>query len=194
MADVQRRLSAIVCTDIAGYSRLMGADEAGTLAGLKAHRQAIDPVIAANGGRIVKASGDGLLIEFPSVFEAVRSALAVQRLMAERNAEISRDRKMLLRIGIHLGDVIVDDDDIFGDGVNIAARLQEIAEPGGMCLSQSVHDSIRGKIDGTFRDGGLQLLKNIAEPVRVYRLAPDTGAPPPQSALEGTSRRLSIVM
>src|SRR5438477_9400593 len=117
MADVQRRLSAIVCADVAGYSRLMGADEAGTLAVLKGHRQVIDPLIAANGGRIVKTTGDGLLIEFPSVFDAVRSALAVQRLMAERNAEIAADHKMLLRIGVHLGDVIIDGDDIFGDGV-----------------------------------------------------------------------------
>src|SRR5438552_6917027 len=131
MADVRRRLSAIVCADVAGYSRLMGADETGTLAALKSHRAVIDPIIAANGGRIVKTTGDGLLLEFPSVFEAVRSALTVQGLMADRNAEVAADRKMLLRIGIHLGDVIIEGDDIFGDGVNIAARLQEAAEPGG---------------------------------------------------------------
>jgi TolB-like protein/class 3 adenylate cyclase/tetratricopeptide (TPR) repeat protein len=194
MADVQRRLSAIVCADVVGYSRLMGADETGTLATLKAHRQVIDPVIAANGGRIVKTTGDGLLIEFPSVVDAVRAGLDVQRLMAGRNAEIAADLRMLLRIGVHLGDVIIDDEDIFGDGVNIAARLQEIAEPGGICLSQPVHDSVRGKLDASFHDGGAQSLKNIAEPVRVYHLALDAGAVRPYTAPETAGRRLSIVV
>ena len=170
MADIQRRLSAIVCADVAGYSRLMGIDEAGTLAALKGHRQAIDPLITAHGGRIVKTTGDGLLLEFSSVVDAVRSAMAVQAEMAGRNAGTGNDRRMLLRIGIHLGDVIVEDEDIFGAGVNIAARLQEVAEPGGICLSQSVHDNVRGRIDAKFEEGGAKSLKNIAEPVRVYRI------------------------
>src|ERR1043165_188367 len=147
MARDQRRLAAIVSADVAGYSRLMCRDEGGTSAALRAHRrELIDPKIAEYGGRIVKTTGDGLLLEFPSVVDAVRSAVAVQRLMAERNADIAADRQMQLRLGIHLGDVIIDGDDIFGDGVNIAARLQEVAEPGGVCLSQLVHDSVRGKL------------------------------------------------
>jgi len=192
MAEVQRRWSAIVCTDVAGYSRLMGVDEAGTLATLKVHRQAIDPLIASNGGRIVKTTGDGLLLE-SSVVDAVRSALAIQRTMAELNAQTAANRRMLLRIGIHLGDVIVEGDDIFGDGINIAARLQEAAEPGGICLSQIVHDSVRSKIDVVFGDGGVQTLKNIAEPIRVFRVAL-TGDHSPRSTAPSDSRRLSIVV
>src|SRR5258708_3992620 len=194
MAEVQRRLSAIVCADVAGYSRLMGADETGTLAALKAHRQAVDALIVANGGRIVKTTGDGLLLEFPSVVNAVRGALAMQQAMSEGNAAVAAEKRMLLRIGIHLGDVIVDGDDIFGDGVNIAARLQEAAEPGGICLSQSVHDSVRGKIDASFRDGGALSLKNIADPVRVFRLASPTVEARTVAASPPTERRLSIVV
>jgi class 3 adenylate cyclase len=170
MATVQRRLSVIVCADVVGYSRLMGADELGTLTALKAHREAIDPLFADEGGRLVKTTGDGLLLEFPSAFHAVRASLAVQRLMAERNTEVPADKRLVFRMGIHLGDVIVDNDDIFGDGVNIAARLQEIADPGGICLSQSVHETIHKNIDALFRDGGQQVLKNIAAPVHVYKL------------------------
>jgi TolB-like protein/class 3 adenylate cyclase len=192
MADVERRLSAIVCADVVGYSRLMGLDETGTLAALKGHRQAVDPLFTENGGRIVKTTGDGLLIEFPSVVEAVRSAVAVQRAMAERNAVVAADRRMLLRIGIHLGDVIIEDGDIFGDGVNIAARLQEVAEPGGICLSQLVHESVRGRVEATFADAGTQSLKNIAQPVRVYRLGVAAGPRP--VAPDAPARRLSIVV
>jgi TolB-like protein len=188
----QRRLSAIVCTDIAGYSRLMGLDESGTLESLKAHRAAIDPLIAAHGGRIVKTTGDGLLLEFASVVNAVKAALAIQRTMAERNAGVTRDRRLSMRIGIHLGDVIVEGDDIFGDGVNIAARLQEVAEPDGICLSQAVHDSARGRVDAEFQDGGAQTLKNIAAPVRVFRHA--VQSPSPSPAREGATRRMSLVV
>jgi class 3 adenylate cyclase/TolB-like protein len=173
MATVQRRLSVIVCADVVGYSRLMGDDELGTLTALKAHREAIDPLFAEEGGRLVKTTGDGLLLEFPSAFHAVRAGLAVQRLMAERNTDVPPDKRLVLRVGIHLGDVIVDGDDIFGDGVNIAARLESIAQPGGMCISQPVHETIHKNIDALFHDGGQQVLKNINEPVRVYNLALD---------------------
>ena len=188
MATVQRRLSVIVCADVVGYSRLMGADELGTLTALKAHREAIDPLFAEEGGRLVKTTGDGLLLEFPSAFHAVRASLGVQRLMAERNVEVAADRRLVFRMGIHLGDVIVDNDDIFGDGVNIAARLQEIADPGGICLSQAVHATIHKNIDALFRDGGEKALKNIAAPVHVYNLALDgstTEVPKPVTPVSG---------
>ena len=142
---VARRLSAILAADVVGYSRLMGADEAGTLARLKAVRdQLIDRTIAEHHGRIVKTTGDGLLVEFASVVDAVDGAVKLQRALAERNAAIADDRRIVLRIGVNLGDVIVDGDDIFGDGVNVAARLEAMAEPGGVLVSQTVHDSIAG--------------------------------------------------
>jgi len=151
----QRRLAAIVAADVAGYSRLMGRDESGTLAALKAlRREVIDPRIAAHGGRIVKTTGDGLLLEFPSVVDAVRCAAEVQTAMVAATAEVAEDRRIAFRIGVNLGDIILDGDDIFGDGVNIAARLEAIAEPGGLCISQAVYDSINGKIDIAFVDGG----------------------------------------
>lgn len=143
MARDQRRLSAIVSADVAGYSRLMGQDESGTLAALKAHRrECIDPKIAEYGGRIVKTTGDGLLLEFPSVVEAVRCAGDVQRGMAERNADVPPERRIEFRVGINVGDIIIDDDDIFGDGVNVAARLQGLAEPDGTCVSRAVRDQV----------------------------------------------------
>ena len=197
MPAVHRRLSVIVCADVVGYSRLMGADEVGTLTALKAHREAIDPLFAEEGGRLVKTTGDGLLLEFPSAFHAVRAGLAVQRQMAERNTDVPVDKRLVFRMGIHLGDVIVEeDDDIFGDGVNIAARLQEIAEPGGICLSLSVHETIHKNIDALFRDGGNKALKNIAEPVHVYNLALDgsTAASPPKPAVPTTAPLLSMIV
>src|SRR5215813_10327090 len=137
MARDQRRLAAIVCADVAGYSRLMGRDESSTLAALKAHRrELIDPKIAEYGGRIVKTTGDGLLLEFPSVVEAVRCAVDVQRGMAECNAGVRLERRIEFRIGVNVGDIIIDGDDIFGDGVNVAARLQMLADPGGICVSK----------------------------------------------------------
>ena len=139
-----RRLAAILAADMVGYSRLMGLDEAGTVRELREHRAAADPIIAEHGGRIVKTTGDGLLIEFGSLVGAVECALALQRLAAERNAEVSADRRMEWRIGVHLGDVLIEGDDILGDGVNIAARLEGIAEPGGICISDDAFRQVRG--------------------------------------------------
>jgi len=194
MATVQRRLSVIVCADVVGYSRLMGTDEVGTLTSLKAHREAIDPLFAEEGGRLVKTTGDGLLLEFPSAFHAVRAALGVQRLMAERNKDVPEEKRLIFRMGVHLGDVIVDEGDIFGDGVNIAARLQEIAEPGGICLSQAVHATIHKNIDALFRDGGSKVLKNIAAPVHVYNLALDGSAAIPVPATPPSVPLLSLIV
>jgi TolB-like protein/class 3 adenylate cyclase/Tfp pilus assembly protein PilF len=179
MTTEQRRLAAIVSADVAGYSRLIGRDESGTLAALKALRQeVIDPAIASHGGRIVKTMGDGLLLEFPSVVNAVRCAVEVQTTMADRIAGIAEDRRIIFRIGINIGDIIVEGDDIFGDGVNVAARLQEIATPGGICVSSRVHEDVRDRLDTAFDDGGTQTLKNIARPVQVWRWQPGTAEPP----------------
>jgi TolB-like protein/class 3 adenylate cyclase len=174
----QRRLAAIVSADVAGYSRLMGRDESGTLAALKALcQEVIDPAIASHGGRIVKTTGDGLLLEFPSVVNAVRCAVEAQTAMADHTAKVPDDRRIAFRIGINLGDIIVEGDDIFGDGVNVAARLQEIATPGGICMSSRVHEDVRDRLDTAFDDGGTQALKNIARPVQVWRWQPGTAVP-----------------
>src|SRR6478672_460626 len=160
-----------MAADVAGYSRLIGADEEGTLAQLKAFRKTlVDPTIAKHRGRIVKTTGDGMLVEFASAVDAARCAVEVQRGMADENTEIPQAKRIEFRIGIHLGDVIIDDNDIFGDGVNIAARLEGIAEPGGICISDDAHRQVRGKVDNTFEDMGAQTLKNIAEPMRVWRV------------------------
>jgi class 3 adenylate cyclase len=170
---VERRLAAILAADVAGYSRLMGHDEAGTLARLKALcRELIDPKVAEHKGRIVKTTGDGLLIEFPSVVEAVACALAVQQGMARHNAGTAQDQRIDFRIGINSGDVIVEDGDIHGDGVNIAARLEALAEPGMICVSAMVQSQVEGRLDCGFEDLGEQNLKNIIRPVRVYRVRP----------------------
>src|SRR5215813_5048307 len=175
----QRRLAAIVSADIAGYSRLMGRDESGTLAALKALRlEVLDPAIATHGGRIVKTTGDGLLLEFPSVVNAVRCAVEVQTAMVTKITDVPEDRRIAFRIGINIGDIIVDGDDIFGDGVNVATRLQEIAAPGGICVSSRVHEDVRDRLDTAFDDGGAQTLKNIARPVQVWRWQPSTAGPP----------------
>jgi adenylate cyclase len=175
---VERRLAAILAADVAGYSRPMGDDEEGTLATLKAIRRELgDPKIGEYRGRIVKTTGDGLLVEFPSVVDAVRCAVEVQRAMAERNAEVPTDRRIEYRIGIHQGDIIVEDGDIFGDGVNIAARLEVSAEPGGICVSARVQEDVAGRLDLAFEDIGEQSLKNIARPVRVYRVGPRPSRP-----------------
>jgi formylglycine-generating enzyme required for sulfatase activity/class 3 adenylate cyclase len=169
---VQRRLAAILSADVVGYSRLMHADEVRTLAMLKKHRrELIDPAIAAQRGRIVKTTGDGALVEFGSVADAVGCAVAVQRGMISRNEDVAEHDRIVFRIGINVGDIIIDGDDIFGDGVNVAARLQEIAEPGGICISDKVHQEMRGNVDVFARDIGLKTLKNIAEPVRAYEIA-----------------------
>jgi len=166
-----RRLAAILAADVAGYSRLMGADEEGTLAALKAIRRELgDPMIAEHRGRIVKATGDGVLVEFASVVDAVRCAVAVQEGMAARNADVPAERRIEFRIGINLGDIISDDNDIYGDGVNVAARLEALAEPGGICVSRVVHDQVRDKLDVPFDDQGDKQVKNIARPVHVFRV------------------------
>src|SRR6267142_2038939 len=174
---VQRRLTAILAADVAGYSRLMGLDEAGTARTLHEHRAAVDLIVAHYGGRIVKTTGDGVLLEFPSIVAAVDCAVVVQNLMRERNRDVPEEVRMLFRIGINLGDVLIDGDDILGDGVNIAARLEGIAEPGGICVSDDAQRQIRGKIDLAFDDMGTQSLKNIAEPMRAWR-ARLNGNPP----------------
>jgi len=172
----QRRLAAITVADVVGYSRLMEADEAGTLAALKERRKAIlEPIVRARGGRVVKVMGDGVLIEFASALNAVNAALELQGKMAEANEALPDNRHIVLRIGINLGDVIGEGTDIYGDGVNIAARLEALAEPGGLCISGKVHDEVRGKIDLAFADLGEQKLKNIARPVRVYRATAGAG-------------------
>ena len=168
---VQRRLAAILAADVAGYSRLMGLDEVGTARTLREHRAVTDALVAKHGGRIVKTTGDGVLLEFPSVVDAVECAVAAQAVMAERNEGISQDRRMLYRIGINLGDILIEGDDILGDGVNIAARLEGIAEPGGICISSSAHDQVSGKVAVEFTDLGEQTLKNIARPIRAYAVA-----------------------
>jgi len=174
-----RRLAAILAADVAGYSRLIGADEQGTLTRLKAIRsELIDPQIAAHHGRIVKTTGDGLLVEFASTVDALCCASAVQAQMAERNAAVPPGNRIEWRIGIHQGDIAVEDGDIFGDGVNIAARLEGLAQPGGVCISARVQEDAAGKIDLAFEDLGEQQLKNIARPVHVYAIKPTTGASP----------------
>jgi adenylate cyclase len=168
---LQRRLTAILAADIAGYSRLMGADEEGTLAQLKAHRHALlDPKIEEHQGRIVKTTGDGMLAEFASVVDALRCAIEIQRGMLGCNADLPQERRIEFRVGINVGDIIIDGGDIYGDGVNVAARLEGLAEPGGICVSGRVQEDARGKLDITFEDAGEQQLKNIAWPVRVYRV------------------------
>ncbi len=168
---VERRLAAILAADVAGSCRLIGIDEEGTLARLKALRRTLfDPKIAEHHGRIVKNTGDGAIAEFASAVDAVRCADEIQRGMAEQNIDVPQDKRIELRIGIHVGDIIIEDNDIFGDGVNIAVRLEGIAEPGGISISDDAHRQIRGKVDVTFEDLGSQSLKNIAEPMRVWRV------------------------
>src|ERR1700757_88355 len=180
----ERKLAAVLAADMVGYSRLMEVDETGTLARLKTHRiELIDPAIAKNRGRLIKTTGDGMLVEFHSVADAVLCAAEVQRRMARRNADVSPARWMQFRIGINLGDVIVEDNDIFGDGVNVAARLEMLAEPGGICVSGAVRDQVGQRLgDVAFEDLGDQNVKNIARPIRVFRVRLD---PDPKAAPEG---------
>src|SRR5260221_4065966 len=172
-------MAAILAADVAGYCRLMGEDEEGTLARLKAHRrELVDPKIAEHRGRIVKTTGDGMLVEFASVVDAVRCAVDVQRGMAERYTDVPTDRRIEFRVGINLGDIIIDSDDIYGDGVNIAARLESLAEPNGICVSRFVRDQVRDKLGLAVEDMGEQQVKNIVRPVRVFRIvAPVIGQP-----------------
>jgi TolB-like protein/class 3 adenylate cyclase len=188
MEHVERRLAAVLGADVAGYSRLMGVDEEGTLAQLKTFRRTlVDPTIAKHRGHIVKTTGDGMLVEFASAVEAARCAVEVQRGMAGKNTEVPQAKRIEFRIGIHLGDIIIDDNDIFGDGVNIAARLEGLAEPGGVCISDDAQRQIRGKVNIAFDDMGLQTLKNIAEPMHAWRMQlgnASVSAPPKNIAAE----------
>ena len=171
-----RRLAAILAADIAGYSALMGADEARTVRDLKGHQAVVLPMVGDFGGRIIDTAGDGILAEFPSVVNAVKCAVAIQSKMAERNAAIEPERRMQFRIGINIGDVVHDEARIYGDGINVAARLEGIADPGGICISGKVYDEIIGRIDLTCQDIGEQQLKNIARPVRAYRVRVNSAA------------------
>src|SRR5207248_901073 len=192
-----RRLTAILAADVAGYSRLMGVDEEGTHERLKAHlRELVNPKIGEHHGRIVKNTGDGFLAEFPSVVDAVRCATEVQRAMADRNSGTPEDKRITFRIGVNLGDVIAEEHDIYGDGVNVAARLEALAEPGGICISRVVRDQIRDKLPYPLGDMGEQTVKNISRPVRAYSMgaaaiasAPLVAAPVQSSP---ASRRLSL--
>jgi adenylate cyclase len=191
LARDHRRLAAIVSADVVGYSLLMGRDEGATLAALKAHRQeTIDPKIAEYGGRIVKTTGDGLLLEFPSVVDAVRCAVDIQRDLSERNAAVPPERRIEFRIGINVGDIIIDGEDIFGDGVNVAARLQTLAEPGGICVSRVVRDQVLDKLSFAFENLGAKEVKNIVRPVEVYRV--DLGALPDRGRERGQRLRAAL--
>jgi len=170
---MERRLAAIVCADVAGYSRMMGADEAGTHATFKAHRSAIYPIILNHGGRLVKNTGDGFLVEFPSIVEAIESAIAMQALMAERNDHLPADRMMQFRMGVHMGDVIADEDEVFGDGVNVAVRLEAIAVAGGVAVSAKAYHEASKHLSAILVDAGSHRLKNIEEPVHVWTWEPD---------------------
>jgi TolB-like protein/class 3 adenylate cyclase/Flp pilus assembly protein TadD len=190
---IGRRLAAIVAADVAGYSRLMGLDEVGTARTLREHRAVTDALVAKHGGRLVKSTGDGVLLEFPSVVDAVECVVDVQAVMNQRNEGIPQDRRMLLRIGINLGDILIEGDDILGDGVNVAARLEGIAEPGGICISSSAYEQVRGKVSVEFTDLGEQTLKNIARPIRVYAVGPNATTHPTAPPLSSVPR-LSIVV
>jgi adenylate cyclase len=173
---VDRRLAAIMAVDVVGYSRLVGADEAGTLARVKAHRiELAEPLVTEYHGRVVKLTGDGALVEFGSAVDAVECAVAIQNGMAEREGGEPEDRRIRLRIGINVGDIVHEDDDILGDGVNVAARLEGLAEPGGICIARNVHDQVKAKLDLAFEPMGEHRVKNIAEPITVYRVLPDSG-------------------
>lgn len=180
---MKHRLAAVLAADMAGYSRLMGLDEDGTVARLRTHRiELIDPVIAKNQGNIIKTTGDGMLVEFQSVADAVRCAVEIQERMARRNSDVPEDRRIQFRIGINLGDIIFQDGDIFGDGVNIAARLEQLAEVGGICVTTAVHDQVADRLTVTFEDLGEKALKNIQRPIRVFRVVLDA---PPKTISKG---------
>jgi TolB-like protein/class 3 adenylate cyclase len=197
-----RRLAAIMAVDVVGYSRLMGVDEAGTARAVREHREAASPIVVRLGGRVVKTTGDGLLLEFPSVVAAVECAIAIQKLMIERNAETSEPKRIIYRIGVNLGDVLIEGDDILGDGVNIAARLEGLCEPGGVLISGTAYEHTRGKIDAEFVDLGEKDLKNIARQVRAFALATGSSSDAPTPAKsaaapapeKSTPSRLSIVV
>src|ERR1700733_1871987 len=196
--SVARRLAAILAADIVGYSRLMGEDETGTARAVREHREAARPIVGDHDGRIVKTTGDGLLLEFPSVVAAVECAIGIQKLMVERNAGKPEAKRIVYRIGVNLGDVLIEGDDILGDGVNIAARLEGHCEPGGVLISGTAYDHVRGKIDAHFVDLGDKDLKNVVRPVRVYALNTGSEISPTALSAGETGRRgpprLSIVV
>jgi adenylate cyclase len=190
--SMKQRLAAVLAADMAGYSRLMEADEAGTLARLKTHRiELIDPAIAKNGGRIIKTTGDGMLVEFQSVTDAVKCAVEVQQRMKRRNSDVSEDRRIEFRIGINLGDIIFEDDDIFGDGVNIAARVEQLADVGGICVTAAVATQIADRLEVAFEDLGEKLLKNISRPVHLYRVGLEGSVLPGTAEKTDTKRVVS---
>ena len=181
--SMNRRLAAILAADIAGYSRLMGEDEAATVRDLKGHQAAVLPLVSRYGGRIIDTAGDGILAEFPSVINATECAVEIQTVMATRNEEVPESRRMRFRIGINLGDVIHDEARIYGDGINVAARLEGIAEPGGICISRQVFDQVNRALKADFQALGPRTFKNIAQPVDVFAIAPSrTGGPAPAAA------------
>jgi len=188
---VQRRLAAIFAADVAGYSRLTETDEEGTVAALKAFRHGlIDPKVAEHRGRLVKTTGDGLLVEFPSVVDAVRCAIETQRGMVARNSGLPSKERIQYRVGINLGDVVVDEDDILGDGVNVAARLEGMAKPGGLCVSDVVHQMVLDRVNEPFRDLGLQRVKNISRPIRVWQWTPDASRNDPEPVAAALNQKI----
>lgn len=193
-----RKLAAILAADVVGYSRMMGEDEAGTASLVRERREAAQPIIAAHGGRLFKTTGDGIFVEFPSVVAAVECALAMQARMASANEAAPDPKRVVYRIGVHRGDVLVEGDDIIGDGVNIASRLGSAAEPGGMCISGAVHEHVRGRIEAEFIDLGEKVLKNIARPMRVYAVQIDSRpyrrTPEPASSDAGPPRFSIVVL
>jgi TolB-like protein len=193
---IERRIAAILAADVAGYARLMERDERGTFERLKAHRTtAIEPLVAEHGGRVVKLTGDGVLCEFPSIVDAVACAVLLQRAIEAREREVAEEKRIRFRIGINLGDIIRESDgDIYGDGVNLAARLEAMAEPGGVCVSGTAHDHLQGKLDFGFEDLGERAIKNIARPVRVFRVVPGGGSVGPVRAAPALPDRPSIAV
>src|SRR6266404_9070618 len=183
-----RRLAAILAADVVGYSRLMGADEMGTISSLKSHRrELVDSGIAEHHGRIVKTTGDGMLVEFASVVDAVSCAVHIQRSMVRRNVTVPADKRIIFRIGINVGDIIIDGDDIYGDGVNIAARLETLCEPGGVCISRAANDQVRDKLSLAFADLGEQAVKNISRAVGVYGLTAKDIEAIPEAAIPSSA-------
>ena len=191
---MEHKLAAVLAADMVGYSRLMEADERGTLARLRTHRiELIDPAIAKNQGHIIKTTGDGMLVEFQSVADAVRCAVEIQDRMRRRNSDVANERRIDFRIGINLGDIIFDDGDIYGDGVNVAARVEQLAEVGGICVTAAVHDQVDGRLDVLFEDLGEKLLKNISRPVRLYRVVADTAETKPAAGQGHAAAKAAVV-
>src|SRR5579871_2422996 len=184
---MERRLAAIVCADVAGYSRMMGADEEGTHATFKAHRSAIYPIILNHGGRLVKNTGDGFLLEYPSVVGALQSSIEIQNLMAERNSQLPSDRLMQFRLGVHMGDVMADEDEVFGDGVNIAVRLESVAAPGGVAVSGKAYQEASKHIGVSLADAGSRRFKNIDEAISVWTWDPDGPEPEGRSLKDNSN-------